>query len=87
VLAGFVLGATPALTILADEPAAMATPYAQEPGGPELSGDEQEALDNKNAGRPYDEGAFKRANDKLKTNEKYNGERNKQKQRGGPRRR
>lgn len=82
------LGSVPALTILVDEPAAMATPWAQEPPQPpQLSDEEQQALDNKNAGRDYDKEAFKRAEAKQRTAEKYQGDRNKQKQRGAPRRR
>jgi hypothetical protein len=88
VLAAFVLGSVPALTILADEPAAMATPYAQEPGGPELSGEEQQAIDDEKAGRPVkDPKVLSSAKSKLNTQQKFNGERNQQKQRGAPRRR
>jgi hypothetical protein len=66
---------------LADQPAAaLAAPFAEEPPpGPQLSADEQQAWDNKNAGRDYDKDAFKRAKDKITTREKYEGERNKQK--------
>jgi hypothetical protein len=49
-LAALVLG-SPALAILADQPVAMATPFAQEPGGPQLSDEEQAAVDAKKAGK------------------------------------
>jgi hypothetical protein len=89
VLTAFIFGAIPALAILVNEPAATATPlWAQEPPQPpQLSDEEQQAWDNKNAGRDYDKDAFKRAKTKLDTAEKYRGDRNQQKQRGGPRRR
>jgi hypothetical protein len=70
-----------------DETPALAAPFAQEPGGPQLSDEEQRALDGRKAGVPHDEDAATRAQRKLDTQEKYKGERNKQKQRGGPRRR
>jgi hypothetical protein len=78
---------------LADPPAAATAPvWAQEPPpGPQLSDEEQEAWDNKNAGRDYDKDAFKRAKEKITTQEKYEGKRNQQKRdnnkRGGGRRR
>ncbi|MEV5649769.1 hypothetical protein AB0L57_16110 [Nocardia sp. NPDC052254] len=49
------------------------------PKGAQLSAEEQAAIDNKNAGRPYDPAAYKRAMQKIKQAEKYNGDRNKQK--------
>jgi hypothetical protein len=74
--------------ILADPPTATATPaWAQEPPpGPQLSDEEQKAIDARRAGKPHDEDAATRAQIKLDTQEKYNRERNKQKQRGQPRR-
>jgi hypothetical protein len=88
----FILGAVPASLILTDLPAATAAPmWAQEPlPGPQLSAEEQEALDRKKSGQPLTEAqkkAAKSAQEKQKTQDKYNGERNQQKQRGGPRRR
>ena len=48
--------------------------------GPQLSKDEQEAVDKKNAGDPsYDRKAYNRAQQKIKQAEKYAGDRNKQK--------
>ena len=49
------------------------------PKGAQLSADEQAAIDNKQAGRPYDPVAYKRAMQKIKQAEKYDGQRNKQK--------
>lgn len=49
------------------------------PSPAQLSPEEQEAVDNKNAGRPYDQAAYNRAMQKIKQAEKYNGDRNKQK--------
>jgi hypothetical protein len=88
----FIFGTIPALATLADEPAAMATTlYAEEPPpGPQLSAEEQEALDAKNAGKSLTEAQEKaatRAERKQDTAEKYQRDRNKQKQRGQPRRR
>jgi hypothetical protein len=90
--ATFIFGTIPAFAILAEEPAAVATPlYAEEPPRPpELSDEEQQAYDAKKAGKPLTEDQKKaalRAEDKKKTAEKYQGKRNQQKQRGGPRRR
>jgi hypothetical protein len=65
----------------------MAAPFAQEPGGPALSDDEQVAVDAKRAGKDYDPKLATSGERKLDTQEKYNGERNQQKQRGAPRRR
>ena len=48
---------------------------------PKLSPEEQEALDNKDARRPYDKKAYNRARRKLNEGEKYRGDRNKQKRR------
>ena len=48
-----------------------------------LSGEEQQALDDKAAGRPHDENAFNRARQKQIKNEKYARTRNRGKQRGG----
>lgn len=48
--------------------------------GPQLSKDEQEAVDKKNAGDPnYDRKAYNRAQQKIKQAEKYQGKRNAQK--------
>jgi hypothetical protein len=90
--AAFILGTIPALATLADEPAAIATTlYAEEPPQPpELSDEEREALDRKKSGQSMTEAqkdAATRAERKLDTAEKYQGKRNQQKQRGGPRRR
>lgn len=49
------------------------------PQGAQLSAAEQEAVDNKNAGRPYDRAAYNSAMQKIKQAEKYDGDRNKQK--------
>ncbi|MFC8044295.1 hypothetical protein [Nocardia sp. NPDC057353] len=49
------------------------------PKGAQLSAEEQAAIDNKAAGRPYDQAAYNRAMQKIKQAEKYEGERNKQK--------
>lgn len=89
-LAGLLLlGATPTLTILGDEPVALATTLAQDPPpSPQLSAAEQEALDDEKAGRPVkDPKALSSAKSKERTSEKYQNERNRQKQRGQPRRR
>lgn len=88
----FIFGTIPALAILAEEPAAVATPlYAAEPPQPpQLSDEEQEALDRKKSGQSMTEAqkdAATRAERKVDTAEKYKRERNKQKQRGQPRRR
>jgi hypothetical protein len=88
----FIFGTIPALTILAYEPAAMATTlWAHEPPQPpELSDEEREALDAKRAGKSLTEAqkdAATRAEKKEETAEKYRGKRNQQKQRGAPRRR
>jgi hypothetical protein len=48
-----------------------------------LTGEEQEAVRNKEAGKPYDKKAFNRARQKQIKNEKYAGQRNRDKQRGG----
>jgi hypothetical protein len=90
--AAFIFGTIPALATLAEEPAAVATTlWAQEPPQPpELSDEEREALDAKKAGRPMTDAqkdAATRAERKQDTAEKYQGKRNQQKQRGGPRRR
>jgi hypothetical protein len=89
--AAFIVGTIPALAIVAEEPVAVATTlWAQEPQPPQLSDEEQEALDRKNSGQPMTEAqkkAAQRAEDKQRTAEKYQNERNKQKQRGQPRRR
>ena len=87
VLAAFIFGAAPASMILVDETPALAAPFAQEPGGPQLSDEEQAAVDAKKAGKDYDPKLATSGERKLDTQEKYNGERNRQKQRGGPRRR
>ena len=44
-----------------------------------LSPEEQQAVENKKNGLPYDKKAYKSAEEKRKTNEKYDGERNQQK--------
>jgi hypothetical protein len=90
--AAFLFGTIPALATLAQEPAAMATTlYAEEPPQPpELSDEEREALDRRNSGQSMTEAqkdAATRAKKKLDTAEKYQRDRNKQKQRGQPRRR
>jgi hypothetical protein len=90
--AACIFGTIPALAALADEPAAMATTlYAEEPPQPpELSDEEREALDRKNSGQSMTDEqkkAAKSAEDKKRAAEKYQNERNKQKQRGQPRRR
>jgi hypothetical protein len=91
ILAAFIATGVPVPSVLADPPAATAAPaWAQEPPpGPQLSAEEQEALDAKRAGTLKDtqKKALKSAEEKQKTAEMYAGERNKQKQRGGPRRR
>jgi len=48
-----------------------------------LTGEEQEAVRNKEAGKPYDKKAFNRARQKQIKNEKYNDQRNRGKPRGG----
>jgi hypothetical protein len=89
--AAVIFGTIPALATLADEPAAMATPFAEEPPQPpQLSDEERQALDRKNSGQSMTEAqkdAATRAERKLDTAEKYQRDRNKQKQRGQPRRR
>jgi hypothetical protein len=90
--AAVIFGTIPALAILAEEPAAMAmTLYAEEPPpSPQLSDEEREALDAKRAGKNLTEAQEKaaiRAERKQDTAEKYQRDRNKQKQRGQPRRR
>ncbi|MFC9895262.1 hypothetical protein ACFVMC_16380 [Nocardia sp. NPDC127579] len=52
---------------------------AGSPQNATLSAEEQAAVDNKNAGRPYDQKAYNRAMQKIKQAEKYDGCRNKQK--------
>jgi hypothetical protein len=91
-LSTFIFGAIPALAILVDEPIATATPWVQEPPQPpQLSDEEQKAADDKNVDKNYDKEAFKRAEEKRKTVEKFSDERNQQKRdnnrRGGGRRR
>lgn len=49
------------------------------PSGAQLSAAEKAAVDNKKAGRPYDQAAYNRAMQKIKQAEKYDGDRNKQK--------
>ena len=44
--------------------------------GPQLSADEQAAVDAKKAGQPYDQKAYKRAQQKIKEGQKYDGTRN-----------
>jgi hypothetical protein len=51
------------------------------PQPPQLSEEEKRAVENYNAGRPYDEAALKRAKKKQVQAEKYKKERNKQKRR------
>jgi hypothetical protein len=89
--ATFIFGTIPALAILAEEPVAVATPFAEEPPQPpQLSDEEREALDRKKSGQSMtkeQKDAAKRAEDKQNTAEKYQGKRNLQKQRGAPRRR
>jgi hypothetical protein len=89
--AGVIFGTIPALATLADEPAAMATTlYAEEPPQPpELSDEERQALADRDAGtlKPEQKKALNSAERKEDTAEKYQRERNKQKQRGQPRRR
>jgi Skp family chaperone for outer membrane proteins len=89
-----VFGATPASAIVADAPPAMAAQFAQEPPpGPQLSAEEQEALDAKKAGtlKKSQEKALNSAERKQQTQEKFDGDRNRQKRdnnrRGGGRRR
>ncbi|WP_182898767.1 hypothetical protein [Microbispora sp. H10830] len=53
-------------------------PYSRQ-SGPELSSAEQQALDAKKAGQPYDRKAAKAAEQKVKTGEKLDGDRNAQK--------
>ncbi|MEU8274128.1 hypothetical protein ACFYOK_06990 [Microbispora bryophytorum] len=53
-------------------------PYSRQ-SGPELSSAEQAALDAKKAGQPYDRKAARAAEQKVKTGEKLDGERNAQK--------
>jgi hypothetical protein len=48
-----------------------------------LTQEEQKAVDDRAAGRPFDQAAYARAKRKLDKNEKLRGERNKRKQRGG----
>lgn len=91
--AAFIFGTIPVLAITADEPTAMAVPFAQEPSPPQLSDEEQAALDAKKAGTLKDEqkAALRSAERKQQTKEKYEGERNQQKRdnnkRGGGRKR
>jgi predicted PurR-regulated permease PerM len=96
VLAAFIVGAASASMILVEQPVATATPlWAQEPPRPpQLSDEEREALDRKNAGQSMMEAqkkAAKSAEEKQKTAEKFGGQRNQQKRdnnrRGGGRRR
>ncbi|MGY1944898.1 hypothetical protein [Nocardia asiatica] len=69
-----VVGASPIA-----EASAVVGVVKEAPSPAQLSREEQEALDNKNAGRPYDQAAYNRAMQKIKQAEKYNGDRNKQK--------
>ncbi|MEU0871388.1 hypothetical protein [Nocardia brasiliensis] len=78
-----------ALAALSIGSVAVAQPAAAEPvssvvlqaapKGAQLSAEEQAAIDNKNAGKPYDKQAYNRAMQKIKQAEKYEGDRNKQK--------
>jgi hypothetical protein len=82
--AAFIFGTIPAFAILAEEPAATATPqWAEEPPQPpQLSDEEKAALDAKKAGKSLTEAqkdAVTRAEKKQETAEKYDGTRNKQK--------
>jgi hypothetical protein len=93
--ATFIFGTIPTLAILVDQPAAMATPLSSEepPQPPKLTDKEQQALDDKAAGRLRSDqkGDLNSAEQKVREGEKYTGERNKQKRdnnrRGGGRRR
>jgi hypothetical protein len=89
--AAFIFGTIPALATLVDEPVAVATPFAEEPPQPpELSDEERQALADRDAGKNLTDAqkkALKSAERKQQTAEKYQNERNKQKQRGAPRRR
>jgi hypothetical protein len=91
VLTVVIFGAIPALAITVNTPAAMATPlWAQDPPQPpQLSDEERQALADRDAGtlKKEQQGALNRAEKKQETAEKYQGKRNQQKQRGGPRRR
>lgn len=77
VLSGFGLGAAVTPQAAALPPGAGIMHAAPQPA--QLSPEEQAAVDNKNAGRPYDEKAYNRAQNKIKQAEKYGGDRNKQK--------
>lgn len=60
---------------------------AMPPQPPQLSREEQEAVDKKNNNEKYDVAAYKRAMQKQVTAEKYAKARNSDKQRGQPKRR
>jgi RHS repeat-associated protein len=53
------------------------------PKAPTLSEEEEKAIKDKEAGLPYDKDAYNRGRNKVKQGEKFKGERNKGKQRGG----
>ncbi|MEV4124664.1 hypothetical protein [Nocardia sp. NPDC049707] len=73
----------PATSVLfaapSDSLVALGDVRAGKPQNAELSKEEQEAVDSKNAGKPYDQAAYNRAMQKIKQAEKYDGCRNKQK--------
>lgn len=71
--------ATSMLAAPSDSLAALGDVRAGKPQNADLSKEEQEAVDNKNAGKPYDQAAYNRAMQKIKQAEKYDGCRNKQK--------
>ncbi|MEV6429131.1 hypothetical protein [Nocardia sp. NPDC051463] len=78
VLAALSIGSVVEAQMAGAAPAGIVMPQ-KAPQGAQLSAEEQAAVDNKNAGRPYDQAAYNRAMQKIKQAEKYDGERNKQK--------
>lgn len=77
---GWVIGGIVALVALAAIGAGYVLMASAQPET--LSAQEEEAVRRKEAGQPYDKAAYRRAQQKLNKNEKFKGERNKQKQRG-----
>ncbi|MFE9788924.1 hypothetical protein [Nocardia salmonicida] len=79
VLAALSIGSAVQPQTAAAAPVAGIGVMEKAPSGAQLSAEEQAAIDNKKAGRPYDQAAYNRAMQKIKQAEKYDGDRNKQK--------
>lgn len=87
-IAGIAVIAAPAdqaVTVTVSSPIALTGSSLMAPQPPELSEDEKRAIADKEAGRPFDERAYKSARQKQIQAEKYKDQRNKSKQRRGGR--